>query len=212
MTAGRWESTLRPPDPTGDYTRFPAYRLQAGVRCHRVHAAEHGPWWFSSGVGRFDLSAPRGTVNLASTPTVAVYEALGPVLLGHGGAVFLPSTAVQGRVVSTLSTTGRRLADLTNDAARAFGVVPGDVAAPQPDGYGTTQAWAQVFHAARFDGVRSPSRFSASGRCVYVFGPAGAHADGDVHDQQPLETFIRAHMQWVHIDPVPDSRSLIIDP
>lgn len=212
MSGGRWESTLRPPDPADDYSRFPAHRLRAGARCHRVHAAEHGPWWFSSGVGRFDLRAPRGTANLASTPTVAVCEALGPVLLGHGGTVFLPSAAVRDRVVTTLSTTGRTLADLARDAGRAFGVVPGEATAPQPDGYVTTQAWARAFDAARFEGIRSPSRFSASGCCVYLFGPAGAHAAGEVHDQEPLEMFIRTHMQWVHIDAVPDSRSLIIDP
>lgn len=203
---GRSESTLRPPDPALDLARFPLREHRGGQRLHRAHLKSLNPWWFSSSQGRFDLAAPRGTLNLASSRETAVRESLGGVL---ATAAAIPATVVAGRLVSSLEIPRSGFADFAADSASAFGIVPGDVSAPRAD-YGLTQTWATAIAAAGFDGIRSRSRFG-SGCCLYVFGAAGEHPLGPVLATTTMRAVL-AEMPGVTIEPTPASGSLIIDP
>lgn len=53
------------------------------VSRYRAHQARYTPWFFSPGAGRFNLTAPRGRLNTASSPEVVAREYLGHVLVGH---------------------------------------------------------------------------------------------------------------------------------
>lgn len=206
---GRSESTLQPPDPAADMSKFPVHRRLAGLRLHRAHAKSHNPWWFSSGQGRFDLSSPMGTLNLAASPEIAVREALGHIL---AGAVILPATVVAGRRVSSLEIPKTVFADFMAGRASAFGIIPGDVSAPRSS-YSLTQKWARTIFGAGFGGIRSRSRFGggATPCCYYLFGEAGQHELGSVVSEVKMRSVL-AEMPWIVIEPTPSSESLIIDP
>jgi hypothetical protein len=160
--------------PRGDLRGFPAVRLAPQRALHRAHSARRGPWWFSSGGGRFDLPAPRGTCYLATTALAAVRERLGPVL---GGRSTLPAAALADVVVSrlTLTVPGRpgavRLANLRVQAAIEHGVTRElEVMVP----YDVPTSWARAFAAVGLDGVRYGPRFTpGSASSIALFGDAG---------------------------------------
>lgn len=171
MTPGRDVPAQQGP-PT-DLGGFPEYRTPAGTLLHRAHLARRGPWWFSSGGGRFDLAAPRGTCYLASTATAAVRERLGPVLAAR---TTLPSTTLDGVVVSRLAVglpgddRDVRWANLRVTAAARFGVTR-ELESMTP--YDVPVRWARAFAAAGLDGVRYGPRFSpgsASGHALFGDG------------------------------------------
>lgn len=212
-TASRFRSTLSLPDEGRDYADFPHRSLPARCpRWFRVHARNYSPWYFASARGRFDLPEPRGTLNTASAPEVAVRESLGSVLVGTR---VIPESAVAGRRVSSLELPALRVADYNTGEAAAFGIVPGDVSAPQTTGYETTQAWATVMDSTGFDGIVARSRFGAgyNPECLFIFGKAGEH-------QPPGAEIIEIESQDLHqlaltmgfsVEPIPTSGELVIE-
>ncbi|MCP3424596.1 hypothetical protein NBM05_00725 [Rothia sp. AR01] len=100
MPAERHESTVPRPGAPELYADFPAHLTADGDRWYRVHRREHSPWWYSCSPGRFNLRAPRGTLNTASDPSCAAREMLGPRLVG-GHRV--PGAHVAGLVITALS-------------------------------------------------------------------------------------------------------------
>lgn len=176
--------------PPADLTGFPARRLASGATVFRAHLARRSPWWFSSGGGRFDLPAPRGTCYLASSALVAVRERLGPVLAARA---VVPAGALDGVVVSRLATArvrdagderaSLRLANVRVAGAADFGVTR-ELESMTP--YDVPVRWAVGFDAAGFDGVWYGPRFSpGAAGAIAVFGAAGQD-DGRALDPAPV--------------------------
>lgn len=205
----RAASTLRFPDPAKDYQGFPAYHHGARECRYRAHGL-HSPWYFSSSAGRFNLEAPKGTLNSASTREVAVREFLGVALVGDPA---IPATMITERWISQLEIPGIKAADFTAGEASAFGIVPGDITAPMNDGYAVTRAWAKAMDAAGFEGIQFRSRFGAGTNptCLYVFGPAGEHSIGSAGSKVSMRSVIEA-MPGFTIDSTPTSDVLVVDP
>jgi hypothetical protein len=139
-----------------------------GSTFHRVTTVGAGPWWFSSGGGRFDLEPPRGTCYLADDPLVALLESLGPLLTGPTIAASL----LAGRQLWEVALPEQcDAADCTARPARRFGVT-GEIGSVTP--YTVPRRWAQALAAAGFGGVRYRARHDpAGGRCLALFGIAG---------------------------------------
>ncbi|WP_460458725.1 RES domain-containing protein [Angustibacter peucedani] len=163
--------------PPDDLTGFPEHRTPASTVLHRAHLARRGPWWFSSGGGRFDLSAPRGTCYLASSAAAAVRERLGPVLSSRAA---VPSSTLDGVVVSRLAVgvpgdpRELRWANLRVAAAAEHGVTR-ELESMTP--YDVPSRWARAFDAAGLDGVRYGPRFSPGSASAHaLFGDAGEDA------------------------------------
>ena len=205
----RASTTLRAPEPAKDYAGFPAYHHRARVRRYRAHGL-HNPWYFSSSAGRFNLEAPKGTLNCASTEEVAVREFLGLAMVGDPA---IPASMIADRWISHLEIPEIKAADFTAGEAAAFGIVPGDITAPMDDGYATTRAWAAAMDAAGFEGIQSRSRFGAGTNptCLYIFGPAGEKALGSTTEKATMRSVIET-MPGYTIDSIPTSDVLVVDP
>ncbi len=161
----RDEPTLRAP---GDVAGFPVWHVVKGTAFHRVTGPGVGPWWFSSGPGRFDLDPPRGTCYLADDPLVALLESLGPALTGP----VLAAAVVADRQLWHVELPEHcDAADTTTRRARGFGMTA-EVGAVTP--YELPRRWARDLAAAGFDGLRYRARHDpAGGRCLALFGVAG---------------------------------------
>lgn len=209
-------SSLHDPAPDGDYSRFPTYKVRARLRWYRVYKKKlnRSPWYFSSKEGRFNLLSPRGTLNLGQTAEVAFREALGLVLIGSGGRlpIEIPETSILGKKVACLEIPAVEVADFLDPAASAFGIVPGDISGPQADNYERTRKWAETLDKAGLGGIRSRSRFGVGEEpnCLYIFGPEGERELGSSDDLMSVADLLRT-MSGYHIQPIPDSKSLIIE-
>lgn len=190
-------------------------KRRKGLRVHRVHGSDrktgapHSPWFFSSSPGRFNLKVPRGTLNCAEKAECAVREALGKSLMGTTGTIDLPRSQVTGSYLSELEAPALKLANFTDAKAGAFGVIPGDMAAPKKN-YKKTRAWAETIADAGHDGIINVSRFAGPSKCIFMFGEAGQQTRGSVLNTTTLEDYIRSQMRWVVIHDTPHSSSLTI--
>ncbi|HCS61969.1 MAG TPA: hypothetical protein DIW46_11350 [Microbacterium sp.] len=215
MGTHRSKSTVGAPGSSSEYVDFPVLKRRKGLRVHRVHGSDkttgtpHSPWFFSSAPGRFNLSAPRGTLNCAEKPECAVREAFGPNLMGARGAIDLPQSLVAGRYLSELEAPELKLANFTDPKAGAFGIVPGDMAAPKKS-YKKTRAWAEAFADAGHDGIINVSRFAGPSKCIWMFGDGGPHARGGVLSTKQMQEYIQSQMPWVTLHDTPHSSSLTI--
>lgn len=215
MGMHRSKSTVGTPGPSSEYAGFPVLKRKKGLRVHRVHGSDrktgttHSPWFFSSAPGRFNLKAPRGTLNCAEKPECAVREALGKSLMGTAGAIDLPRSLVASSYLSELEAPDLKLANFTDPKAVTFGVVPGDMAAPQKN-YKRTRAWAEVIADAGHNGIINISRFAGPSKCIFMFGDAGQQTRGSVLSTTKLEEYIKSQMRWVTIHDTPHSSSLTI--
>lgn len=167
-SSGRQRTSLQgPPEDLGSLKRFPRRRLTEGTVLYRVTRRAHGPWWFSSGGGRFDLEQPRGTCYLALDDLSALLEVIGPDLR-FVGADFLAS-----RVLHRLSLPEpRTLADFTSRRARGLGLTA-EIHTTTP--YDLPVEWAKAMDALGLGGILYMPRHdpSAEGRSVALFGTAG---------------------------------------
>lgn len=215
MGSNRSKSTVGAPGPSSEYVGFPVLKRKKGLRVHRVHGSDrttgmpHSPWFFSSGPGRFNLKAPRGTLNCAEKAECAVREALGKTLMGAAGTLDLPRSAVTGWHLSQMEAPELKLANFTDSKAVTFGVVPGDMAAPKKN-YKKTRAWAETIANAGHDGIINVSRFAGPSKCIFMFGDGGQHAHGSVLNTTKLKDYIKSQMPWVIIHDAPHSSSLTI--
>lgn len=209
MTPDRETMAQQPPDPDGDYRRFPARTIRAGSGWFRQHRRDLGPWWFStSQQGRFDLPPPDGTCYLASSPQAATRERVGPDLAAAGQ---VPVSVLHGRVVSTLSLPEPvRAANLESDrAADQYGIT-GELATMIP--YRVPQTWAATVHTAGFGGLVARLRFTPSRQLgLALFGTAGDRPDWAV-DPQPQPLADVANQMGIHVvDPPDDDQITIVD-
>lgn len=187
-------------------TGFPGWRLTGRVQVKRGHRATNGPWWFSSsGGGRFDLQAPRGTCYVAFDERTAIRETVGEALASLG--VIAHAFAAE-RALSTLRVPGtHELADTCAEPAADFGVTR-ELCTMTP--YDVPQAWAAAFDA-EFDGIRYQTRFTTgpTANAVAVFGPAGG-ASWPV-DPRPEPFAAAAQRCGIAVQPLPRTVR-IVDP
>jgi hypothetical protein len=153
---------------------FPAWRVDKRRALYRAHHASVSPWWFASnGDGRFDLDEPCGTCYVALDRGTALRERLGPRIVA---ADAVPISLLDDAVVSRLHLpASRRVADVTAEAATAFGVTREINTTTR---YDITQQWASAWHELSLGGVRYAARFSTGSDALAVglFGDAGVGA------------------------------------
>lgn len=146
---------------------FPSYQLRAGQVLYRIHRAANSPWWFSAGEGRFDpKSGEAGSCYFAAHP------------LGAWVEVFRKTMAVSEamlndrRLFTVDFDRDLRLADLSHRRAAQFGV---DASLSAGLDYGPSQALAERFYRAGFDGIRYLVRHDPAQKLygIAIFGPPG---------------------------------------
>lgn len=168
-------SLVHPPDHLED---FPSHHLESTQSLVRIHRADRQVGFYSSdGSGRFDLAAPLGTCYLGEDPLASFVEVFREVAI-------VAETLVATKALSWLRPRRLwRLADVTNPLSRRFGVT-GEIHTTTD--YELTQAWAQGFAQAGFDGVRYRVRHDPAQQLVGValFGPSGLHDDAFVLEQR----------------------------
>lgn len=180
--------------------------VRAGASWFREHAVGVGPWWFSSsGAGRFDLPAPRGTCYLASSYAAAVRERLGPELAARGTVTM---SLLEDRVVSALKIpVDIRAANVNAAAAATYGVTR---ELPVMVPYDVPQAWAASFAAAGFGGIVAGLRFTPGGTDgLAVFGAAGEGSDWP-RDAHPKPAVDVAAQLGVHVVAPPRSTDVTV--
>jgi len=157
-----------PPPPTLLKAEFPRREYPSGTELFRSHSHGRGPWWFSSsGDGRFDLAAPKGTCYVAEAEVTTLLEA-------WAGMQVVPGYLVEERDTSRLRLPSDvTVADLTSNRAIQFGVTAEIFTTTD---YPQTQLWASAFHKAGFGGIRYWARhdLAHTAACVALFGPGGA--------------------------------------
>lgn len=193
--------------PSRDLSDFPSKTFPPGRHWFRQHSPA-GPWFFDSSLlGRFNVPTPRGTLYVASTADGAARERIGFDVAASG---WVPAGLVEGRVMSTLTLPVTvKAAHLTAEAALQWGVVANELAAT--DDYVLTQAWADAFDHAGFDGLWSRLRFTAGqGRGLAVFGAEGARSwPVDPHPRL-LREVVETDMGLMVVDLPPSSGLTII--
>jgi hypothetical protein len=158
--------------PPADLAGFPRYRLRAGTTISRIHSRGRDPWWFGNdGSGRFDLSGAYGTCYLAQ-------RAEGALLKVFKDFTLISEADIQRRhQFETEMERDRPLANCCAPSAGRFGV---NAELHSTANYSLTQAWAEAFRAAGFQGVRYFLRSDPSALLVgyALFDLAGAPAEG----------------------------------
>lgn len=207
MTTRRQQVAQQPPRPDADYRDFPHRVVRAGTSWYRQHAADLGPWWFSSsGVGRFDLVPPNGTCYLADTAVATVRERVGPDLAA-GGAI--AASLLAGRRVSALVLPmDVPAANLDSNHAADRYAVTGELATMIP--YEVPRAWARALHDAGLAGITSRLRFSPGrSRGLALFGAAGEHHEWPA-DDEPTEAIAVARRMGLFVLEPPDDEQVRI--
>nr|WP_221195334.1 RES family NAD+ phosphorylase [Hoyosella altamirensis] len=158
-----------PPPGDRDLSTFPQYRLTRARTLYRAHRRDLSPWWFSSsGEGRFDLEAPRGTCYLAFDPCTAVRETAGTTLVQLG---VVSAEFANTRVVSKLRAPAtKRLANTCREQAASYGLTR-ELGTTTP--YTVPREWAAAF-AKNFAGIVYQSRFTTgASQAIALFSNAG---------------------------------------
>lgn len=165
-----------PPEPA-ELADLPRERL-AGRILHRVYRAKRpSPWWFSAvgddpdTAGRFDLAAPDGACDLATTPIGAVLEAFGD----FGRGVLPAAELVARRRAEVTAPPGAPwAARLTSARARGVGVTQA-LWAGSPRAL--TQRWARALRRAGWLAIWTGTGQDPTGRSrnVTLFDEAGEH-------------------------------------
>ncbi|WP_313811024.1 hypothetical protein [Glutamicibacter sp.] len=148
-------------------------------RCHsRFHTndsgrrSEQGSWFFASSAGRFDLSAPRGTLNVAAGRIGAVCESLGVLTLDEE----IPIQELAARKLVALALPEDvALVDFTDrKAAQASRILAAEMSGAAED-YRDFQSLAASVDAAGMNGICSRLRFSGpeNENGCFIFGEAG---------------------------------------
>ena len=157
---------------------------------------DRGCWWFSSvspgddpdAHGRFDLPAPHGTCYFASTEEAAARERVGTQLRSVAGSESVLASVLTTRTGPvTVTETEVPTFDAANLAVkpaqrwinRSLSVGTGI--------YAVTQAWAEAFRVAGFEGLVHAPRFTGGTRVrtLAVFGRAGR--------PRPVPTVVGTH-------------------
>lgn len=183
---------------------------EAVYRCHRRRRRDgqaQGSWYFSSGVGRFDLPEPDGTLNVAQEAIGAAAESFGHLLIG--------TATVRGEEIDARKLVRLALvhdldvADLFDATAARAGIVTGELTAPGPD-YAAFQSLASSFRAAGIDGLAAPLRFSLSEHTVgyYLFEISGPRS-WPPGTEEPIDRLLAA--RGYSIEDAPTSRAITLE-
>lgn len=158
----------------------------------RVHRAGLQPWWFSrSGAGRFDLvaSVDSGSCYFAERPEGCLLEVC------RSFTSVIPKSELDSRRLLRFELPeDRRLADCTAERARLFGITAEIHSTPR---YEETQAWADAFARAGFQGIRYLLRHDPAQRLagVVLFGSAGSSADFPDLQGEPIGREVLAEIE-----------------
>ena len=167
--SGREVPKQLPPSISKDFAQFPRVDLKSRDVVYRAFADFRQPGWYSSdGSGRFDLSAPRGTLYVADTVKAAVRERLSGMFDAENRVAF---TLVNDMAVADLSITATGCADLGAEDLDQFGVTRElDTMVP----YGIPRQWAHRFASAKMGGIHYGTRSTRGAMNAWaVFGNAG---------------------------------------
>ncbi len=162
-------SLSRPPEDPSELEGLPRRALSPERWLWRIVRKGRGPWWFgSSGSGRFDLPAPRGTCYLASDELSALLEVIGPGRMGGG----ISDRFFENRRIRRLHLPrSKSFADLTSRRCSGFGITL-EIHTIVP--YERTRAWALSLRQAGADGLLYFVRHDpAGGEGVALFGRSG---------------------------------------
>jgi RES domain len=157
--------------------------LPRGSTLFRIHRAGLRPWWFSrSGAGRFDLVASKdlGSCYFAERPEGCILEVF------RSFTTTIPRLELDSRRLLRIKLSRDvRLADCTAERCRSWGITAEIHSTPR---YEETQAWADAFARAGFDGIRYLLRHDPAQRLagVVLFGPAGSPEDLPDHPGDPI--------------------------
>lgn len=196
--------------PPQDLDGFPCSTIARNRNLWRFGLSDHGPWWFSSSGGRFDLQEPGGTCYVALDQIGAILEVIGRE---HTVAV-VPKSTLTKRVMWRLKPSSTlRVADATDRLASRFGVT-GEISTIVP--YDQPQAWAVAFWEAGMDGIRYALRHDpAMTGAVAIFGSAGEREGWPYADREVVGSRLTRRLEQelgVTVIDVPSSRELrVID-
>lgn len=157
-------------------------------------------------MGRFDLPAPDGTLNLAQEPIGAVKESFASLLFGK---TRVRRTEVDARQLVRLTLVDSvDVADLSDQSAARAGIVVGELTSFVAD-YRSFQSLATSLRVAGVDGLAAPLRFSADENTTgfYIFGKSGPRKwpPGVEEPITPLLT-----ERGYQIDDMPDSGAITL--
>lgn len=171
--------TVKPPsEPSGrSLSHFPVATRPAGRTSYRSHSVDKDAAWRSSVAtttqhdgGRFDLTAPRGTLYTSDDVETAVRERVRDAV--NERQEISAALASSFSVSVIIAAESARCADFSAKEAASYGVTR---AAETTENYSVTRSWAGALDRAGFDGVRYGSRFtSGPPRAWATFGPEGA--------------------------------------
>ena len=197
-----------PPPSSSTLGGFPRRSIGPKTQLYRVNRRPHGPWWFSSSGGRFDLASPRGTCYLALEPIGAFLEAVGPERANGAVATTLISKLM---LWSLHIPSERQTADFTAARATRFGITL-EISTIVP--YDCPQAWARELDSARFEGITYFLRHDPSGvRGLGLFGDAG-EADWAKEQKSPIGQRLIERLDedyGIEVLPIPSSSELRIE-
>lgn len=178
MMANRSQSATTWQLPKDNVLSIDRKTLPEGTQVFRCHSCllpngkEQGSWFYSSGLGRFDLPDPYGTLNVAEERLGAVFESFGSLLVGRR---WVRREEVDRRKLVALKMQSTiELTDLRSSSGMQAGVVPGELTGAD-DNYNRTQMLASAIHQAGRDGLAAPLRFGSAFRQdgFFIFGSTG---------------------------------------
>ncbi|MDR1712296.1 MAG: RES family NAD+ phosphorylase [Propionibacteriaceae bacterium] len=169
MTDG---SALLPPAADQDLRALAVAVLRAGTTVYRAHSVSNDPWWFSgTGLGRFDLPEPMGTLYVADNLETAVRERLRERVVAAG--VVSPALAATFSVAKATMNSTWRCGHVSARSAARVGITRELCACP-PSMYPVSQAWAVAICESGFSGIRYGARFMPGKANAWaLFGTAG---------------------------------------
>jgi len=157
------------PDPTRDYSDFPAHTVAPDTVMYRSHGS-FGAWYFCPDQGcRFDLEDPHGTCYTATDVETAVREKLRDKITASGVVQYDEAAAF--RISKLTAPVAYDCAEVNAKTASKYGVVRG---ISSMDDYGVPQAWAKTLHGSGFGGIFYGSAYTNGAPTAYaLFGPTG---------------------------------------
>lgn len=167
------------PPPRDLQARFPVRQIPKGFKVIRVHkrVPGQGPWYFSSGNGRFDLVAPLGTCYVADSVVSALAESLGEMGELSSGVRLVETDAVACRCVRVLKLPAEfSAADLTSPRAANFGA---DRLLSVDNDRQRTKEWAGLFREAEFGAILYETKRLRGALSIALFGKAGQRRGGE---------------------------------
>lgn len=190
-----------------DLRRFPKVTFRKNRRRWYRNHGPHGPWYFdSSRLGRYNLTAPYGTLYVASTKRGALGERIGPDFDVENG---VHPSLLKNRYLSTLTIPFTvKSADFDCDEALMFGV---NASIATMTSYNVPQSWAQHLFQAGFGGLLAPLKYTGGrAKSLAVFGAEHGRPDWthSIHQTETLQSICVEH--GFPVWPSPSSHDVVV--